>query len=68
MTWQDYIVWGIVAVAVCIAAVWLWRQVCGRRRGGCASCCATQCPMKKSSKSIRIRFMRYLCRLKIGGC
>ncbi len=47
MTWQDYIVWGIVAVAVCIAAVWLWRQVCGRRRGGCASCCATQCPMKK---------------------
>lgn len=50
MDWQDYTVWGVVAVAFIVAAVWGWRQLCGRRRGGCASCGSVECPMKKIAR------------------
>ncbi|HJA96538.1 MAG TPA: hypothetical protein H9920_02290 [Candidatus Alistipes faecavium] len=50
MGWQDYTAWAIVAAACCAAGVWAWRRLCGRRRGGCASCGAAQCPMKKIAR------------------
>ena len=36
---------GIAAAAAVVR--WLWRLVCGRSRGGCASCASTQCPLRK---------------------
>ncbi|WP_417016491.1 hypothetical protein [Alistipes sp.] len=44
---QDYIAWAIVAAAVAVAAIWFWRLLCGRRKGGCASCSSTKCPLRE---------------------
>ncbi len=44
---QDYIAWGIVAAAAVVAVSWFWRLLCGRRKGGCASCGNTKCPLKE---------------------
>ncbi len=44
---QDYIVWAVVAAAVAVTIVRFWRLLCGRRRGGCASCGNTKCPLKE---------------------
>ncbi len=50
MDWQDYTV-GIILGG--IVTLLLWRFVCfvsGRRRGGCAGCGATRCPLKNRKK------------------
>ena len=47
MGWQEYIVWGIGIAAAAVVLLRLWRLVCGKRRGGCASCGAAECPLKK---------------------
>ncbi len=44
---QNYIALTLVAAAVVVAVVWFWRLLCGRRKGGCASCSATKCPLKE---------------------
>lgn len=46
MGWQDYIVWGIVLVAV-LAVV---RRLFGRRRDRCSSCPEEGCPLKNREK------------------
>lgn len=47
MDWQDYVVTAIMIAAAAAAVRWLWRLVCGRSWGGCASCASTQCPLRK---------------------
>ena len=47
MDWQDYVVTAIMIAAAAAVVRWLWRLVCGRSRGGCASCANTQCPLRK---------------------
>lgn len=50
MDWQDYTVW---AIGLAVAALIVRRVVCllrGRGRGGCASCGAMACPLKKAAR------------------
>lgn len=50
MDWQDYIVGAIGIAVAAVVVLWLWRLVCGKRRGGCASCPSAQRPHKKFNK------------------
>ena len=47
MDWQDYVVTAIMIAAAAAVVRGLWRLLCGRARGGCASCASTQCPLRK---------------------
>lgn len=46
MGWQDYIVWAIGIAVAAIVVKRIWCLFRGKRRGGCASCGSTQCPLK----------------------
>ncbi|HIY69253.1 MAG TPA: hypothetical protein H9828_07535 [Candidatus Alistipes intestinigallinarum] len=50
MEWQEWVAGGIVLLAAAVAVGWFWRLLCGRRRGGCASCAATQCPLRGAKR------------------
>ncbi len=50
MDWQDYVVTAIMIAAAAAVVRWLWRLLCGRPRGGCASCASTQCPLREFKK------------------
>jgi hypothetical protein len=50
MDWQDYTVWGLVAVIGLLLLRWLACLLSGRRSGGCASCGETRCPLKNRKK------------------
>lgn len=47
MDWQEYAVWVIGAAVAVLLARRLWCFFRHRKRGGCASCGSTQCPMRK---------------------